>query len=167
MSALAPTDTGVASPDFPPVDPGVVLARAQALMRAATEGTMPRALRGKRIGVLSTTEDDPNVDFLAHAASELGARVTHVRSSLTVTSSPAEIAEMARMLGRLYDAVDLQGTGAEVVRRMSQASGVPVFGGVASPQHPIARLAARLEGAASVEQARRFVLQAVLLTALS
>lgn len=166
-STFAATDLGLDLRGIPPVEAGALLARANALVRASRQGPLAPALRGKNIGLLSAAEDDPNTAFLAKAAAELGAHVAHVRSSLTDASSPAEIAEMGRVLGRLYDAVDLHGSRADVARRLSQAAGVPVFDGIASAQHPIARWAARLDGAACAEDARRFLLQALLLTTLS
>jgi ornithine carbamoyltransferase len=54
-----------------------------------------------------------------------------------------------------------------VVQQVSADAGVPVFDGVASPTHPSARLAEMIGGDTQPADNRRFVLQAVLLSALA
>jgi ornithine carbamoyltransferase len=143
-----------------------VLARAKALARAACHGAALPALRGKNIGLVTAAPDHSGAELLRSAAAELGAQVAHVRPSLGESSTAAEVADTARLLGRLYDAIDLPGLSPALVNRVAAAAGIPVFDGIASAIHPSAALAQQLEGLAE-EDARRFVLQAMLLTALS
>jgi ornithine carbamoyltransferase len=69
----------------------------------------------------------------------------------------------ARLLGRLYDAVACQGLPEKVVTRLRQHTAIPVYDGIASPRHPIARVADMLDDLGSQHERRRLVLQAVLL----
>ena len=81
-------------------------------------------------------------------------------------STALEVQHTARMLGRLYDAVECQGMASALVQQVGDEAGVPVFDGIATHDHPTARLAEQLEGGASSADNRRFVLQAVLLSTI-
>lgn len=148
-------------------DVETVLARASALVRSAREAPLAALLSDKHIALVSEAPDGADAQALRCAAVELGARVAHVRPGLSDSSPAVEVAETAHMLGRLYDAIDIEGQSTALVDKVRLAAGVPVFHGIASPEHPTAQLASSLEGVASVADARRFVIQALLLTAMS
>jgi ornithine carbamoyltransferase len=147
-------------------DTSALLARARELQAAARAGTTQRALRGKNFGLLCNETDAGDAALFQRAASALGAQVAHVRPSLSELSSPQEVRHTARVLGRLYDAVNCVGMAPDLVRQIGTEAGVPVFEGIASPRHPTARLAARLDGGMADEDKRCLVIQAVLLSAL-
>jgi ornithine carbamoyltransferase len=69
----------------------------------------------------------------------------------------------ARILGRLYDAVECQGMAPELVRRVSREAAIPIYGGIACATHPTAALANQLDPQSLPADNRRFVLQALLL----
>jgi ornithine carbamoyltransferase len=144
-----------------------LLTHARALQRAAQSGTIQPLLKGKRLGVLCVAANDHDAALFHVAAAELGARVTQVQPSLTDASTPMEIARTARMLGRLYDAVECQGLPPALVGRIRDDAGVPVYDGIASRDHPVARLAEQLDAGAPADDNRRFVLQALLLSTLA
>ena len=146
-------------------DVDALLASARALQRAALSGHTQRPLRGKNLGLMCES-DDADAALFRRAASELGAHVAHIRPSLSDLSTPGEVQHTARMLGRLYDAVECLGMAPALVQQMGAGAGVPVYDGIASPQHPTARLAALLDPATPEADNRRFVLQAVLLNTL-
>jgi ornithine carbamoyltransferase len=123
-------------------------------------------LRGKYIALLGTGPES-EVSLFQGAATELGARVAHVRIGLTGTSAEKDVQDMAGVLARLYDAVECDGLPAQVVRRLAGAVDVPVFERLASPAHPTARLADLLGPEAAPGENRRFVLQAALVGAMS
>ncbi len=77
-----------------------------------------------------------------------------------------EVHHTARVLGRLYDAVECQGMASILVQQVGVDAAVPVFDDLASADHPTARLAELVGGDASPAENRRFVLQAVLLSAV-
>lgn len=137
-----------------------LLARARGLAAGAAP-----LLAGKHIGLVCASADSAEARVFIDAAQALGAKVSHLRPSLGAASSDAEVATTARMLGRLYDAVEfLQGPPA-LARRIGREAGVPVFDGIAGEAHASAVLAIRLEGLPP-EQARRCLVQALLLAAL-
>jgi len=151
-----------------PHDSIVVLAQARSLRRAAAAGRIPPLLRGKNFGLLCDSVDADDALLFRRAVSELGANVAHVRPVLNDSSSPQDVQHTARMLGRLYDAIECQGLAPALVRRMARDAGVPVYDGVATARHPTAGLADQLEGDdVTLADKRRFVLQAVLLHAVA
>ena len=142
-----------------------VLNHARALQRAAQQRAPLPLLRGKNIALMSDA-DDGAAGLFQRAMTELGAHVAHIRPSLSELSTPGEVGHAARMLGQLYDAVECQGMAPTLVQQVCDAAGVPVFDGIGSPDHPVAKLAEQLGGEGTPEDHRRFVLQAVLLGAL-
>ena len=152
-------------PTMSPRDVNAVLACARSLQRAAQAGTTQPLLRGKNLGLLCEN-DDADAALFRRAASELGAHVAHIRPSLSDLSTTKEVQHTARMLGRLYDAVECLGLSPALVRQVGDEAGVPVYDGIASPRHATAQLARQLGGNASDADNRRFVLQAVLLNTL-
>ncbi|MEO7010458.1 MAG: ornithine carbamoyltransferase [Caldimonas sp.] len=150
-----------------PSDVDALLARARALQHAVWSGSIQPLLRGKNLGLLYEAADERDAELFRRAAVELGAYVAHVRPSLSESSTPHEVQHTARMLGRLYDAVECQGMAPALVLQMGHDAGVPVYDGIASPRHPTAALAALLGDGASPADNRRFVVQAVLLNTLT
>lgn len=148
-------------------DVDALLSQARALLGAADQGTMQTLLRGKNLGLLCDDEGADEAVLFRRAALELGAHVSHIRPSLSESSTPGDVRHTARMLGRLYDAVEYQGATPTLARQLAGDAGVPIYNGIASPSHPTAGLAALLHGAASPDDKRRFVLQAVLLRTIA
>jgi ornithine carbamoyltransferase len=152
---------------MPASDVDAVLSQARALQSAAGSGTMQALLRGKNLGLLCESEGAAEAVLFRRAALELGAHVSYIRPSLSEFSTPGDVQHTARMLGRLYDAVECQGVTPALTRRIGAEAGVPVYDGIALPGHPTARLAALLGSDTSLEDNRRFVLQAVLLDSIA
>jgi len=148
-------------------DVGVVLDQALALQRAAEAGTTRPMLRGVMFGLLCERDDSDDAMLFRRAAAELGAHVAYVHADLSESSTPGEVQDTARMLGRLYDAVESQGVPPRLIRQIAADADVPVFDGIASSRHPSARLVARLGGDTAPHDNRRFVLQAVLLHSIA
>ena len=169
----------LAADPIAPRDAAQVLDRARALQRAAAAGETAAPLRGRKLGLLceagadgdgggdGDNGADSDAALFRNAAVELGAHVAHIRPSLTELSTLPDVQRTARVLGRLYDAIECQGMATELVHQVGVEAGVPVYDGLASPKHPTARLAALLEGNALLRDKRRFVLQAVLLSTIT
>jgi ornithine carbamoyltransferase len=115
-----------------------LLDRARALKTASRARTSSRPLRGKNLALLNDAGGRGDASALEHAAAELGAQV----SQLPVAHrAPGE----ARLLGRLYDAIDCDGIDADTLQRIDRDAGVPVFNGLASGTHPTRVLATLLD----------------------
>lgn len=164
MDAAAPYPT-LASGN-PPAG-AALLPQARAFQDAARRGTLPALLSGKRFGLLCTEPASVSARLFESAARQLGAQVSHVQPDLTLDSSPREVAETARLLGRLYDGLECQGLPHALVERLARSAGIPVFDGVAQPTHDSAALALLLEPGDTHELRRRCVVQAVIVDAVS
>lgn len=148
---------------LPPGDERALLEQARSLQRASAAGRVQPLLRGKNLGLLCADDTQAQALLFRQAASELGAHVAHIGMSLSECSAAQEVTHTARMLGRLYDAVECQGLPTAMVQQMAEVSGIAVYDGLASNERLISRLAAQLGDEASAGDNRRFVLQALLL----
>jgi len=148
-------------------DAGLLVIYAQTLQRFAQTGQRQLLLRGKNLGLLCESDENEEAQRFRRAATELGARVAHVRPELSTSSSRADIADTGRMLGRLYDGIECLGLESTVVKRLGAAANVPVYDGIASRHHPTARLAEKLGAEHPFDESHRFMVQAVLLSTLN
>jgi ornithine carbamoyltransferase len=156
----------VALEQMSPHELSALIAHARALQRAAQAGTSQPLLKGKNLGLLCEAPDNADAELFRRAAGELGAHVAQIRPSLSDLSTPQEVQHTARMLGRLYDAVECQGMMSALVQQVSDEAGVPVYDGIASRSLPMTKLAEQLDGIAIASDNRRFVLQALLLSTI-
>ena len=156
-----------------PRDLSIVLDHARALQLATRAGDLRASLRGRKLGLMcevdgnGENESASDAALFRRAAVELGAHVALIRPSLTELSTPQEVQHTARMLGRLYDAVECQGMAPDLVHQIGVDAGVPIYDGIASQHHPTAQLDGLLGGDSSPLDKRRFVLQAVLLSTVA
>ena len=140
-----------------------LLEQARVLQRAAQSGRVQPLLRGKHLGLLCDDDTRPAAVLFRHAASELGAHVAHIGISLSERSSAQEVAHTARLLGRLYDAIECQGMDGKLVAQVADLSGIPVFDGLANDEAWLLRMALLLGPEAALDENRRYALQAQLL----
>ena len=146
----------------PRAEPGSVRAQAQALLEAARAGQAQPLLKGRKLGLLCEDAQAGQARLFERAAGALGAHVAHLRPSLCRLDTPAQVQHTARMLGRLYDAVECQGMPPGLVRQIGLWAGVPVF------PHLAGQAGLPDDGAAAAgDDARHFLLQALLLQALT
>jgi len=143
--------------------PERVLAQAELLRAAVRGGTAGAVLRGRHLGLLCSDVGQPSARLFHLAVEALGARVSDIAP---LQPDPhGGHAGTARLLGRLYDAIECQGLEAAVVTELRTWAGVPVFAGLATDAHPSATLVSRLDG--PDPERRRVLVQAVLVRALS
>jgi ornithine carbamoyltransferase len=147
-----------------PADEDILLANIRVLQRAEEARQKGSLLRGKNIGLMCESEDAEEALLFRGAAADLGANVAHIRPSLSELSAPQVLRHTARLLGRLYDAVECQGLSAELVRLVASEASVPVYDGIACAHHLSTRLTRLLGDAGSAADMRRLVLQSVLVS---
>lgn len=155
------------SPQPGPLEPSeasALLARARQLERAAQAMQLGSLLRGKNFALLCDSEAAQEAALFRRAAEELGARVAHISPTLSNLSSSRALQDTARTLGRLYDGVECQGLSAEIVGRIGDEAGVPVYDAVAGARHPTAALAEPPGAGSARTESRLRILQAVLLS---
>ncbi len=145
-----------------------LLLKAESLAAASLAGKLPTPLRGRNIGILSEDAGSRAATLFASAASELGAHVACIPSTLTDRSPLTVIRETAVLLTRLYDAVECLDMSPLLVELMQESAGIPLFFGLSSDVHLTATLATRMTRRSGLPSAaRRHMLQAALIQALS
>ena len=96
-------------------------------------------LRGYRLALLCNCADDTTL-FIERAVRELGGTVTRLDANDWLSSAIDRVPDAARMLGRLYDAIDCCDLPPSLVEQIEAQSGVPVFNGIARAEHPLRQL---------------------------
>ena len=141
----------------------LVLVQARALQGLARD--RQPLLRGKQFGLLCDDAADPSALLFRRACGALGAHVSLVRPLRHEADDAGSFDDTARLLGRLYDAIECQGPATALVQLLRERVGIPVFAGSATPEHPSVRLIEQLDG--SPAERRECVLQALLIVSLS
>jgi ornithine carbamoyltransferase len=118
-----------------------MFADARRLRADAHAGSTGKPLRGRNLALLFAAEADPEPSTLRRAATDLGARVAEVRFSASATLANDELGVLARMLGRMYDAIDCGALAPHTVGRIELEAGVPVYDGLGLDEHPAHGLA--------------------------
>src|SRR3954449_5950888 len=75
------------------------------------------------------------------AAYDQGAHVTFIGPSGSHMGHKETVKDTARVLGRMYDAIEYRGFGESVADQLAKWAGVPVFNGLTDEWHPTQMLA--------------------------
>ncbi|RLV09875.1 ornithine carbamoyltransferase [Streptomyces griseocarneus] len=75
------------------------------------------------------------------AAADQGARTTYLDPAGSQVGHKESVRDTARVLGRMFDAIEYRGHGQAVVEELAQYAGVPVFNGLTDEWHPTQMLA--------------------------
>lgn len=162
MASISRHQQPPAGENLSAAEAAALLSSARTLQRAAASGRPQPLLRGKNLGLLCDDDARREALLFRRAATELGARVAHIRNTIAEDTDAQRLQDTARMLGRLYDAVECEGLPHELVEQLAADAGVPVYDGSALPQHPTAALADQLDGEGAPGDKRVYVLQALL-----
>jgi len=142
-----------------------LVAAARALADAERAGSRGQPLRGKNLALWAPSPGPAAALFIA-AVEQLGASTSQISEAFALRDEH-ELQRVARMLDRLYDAVECQGVPAASVRRLGDLATVPVFDGIACETHRTAALADQLADCGSAADARRWILQAAVLQTMA
>ncbi|VTU30921.1 Ornithine carbamoyltransferase, catabolic [Variovorax sp. PBL-H6] len=120
-------------------------AAARQLRKNAHAAPAGPPLRGKNLALLLGSSPSADVAALRNAAQALGARVAELRftRSQYPVAGRDDIGALARVLGRLYDAVDCEALESSAAHRIEKEAGIPVYQGLCQDGHP-ARVVADL-----------------------
>lgn len=143
-----------------------LLDAAARLQAAAQAGHPPRALlTGKNLAVLQPMDGASTALHIATV--ELGLRVSQVSLGHPLPVS-GELARIARMLGQLYDAIDVGAAPIAAAAELAAHAGVPVYRGLADGSHPALALVPQPGNGAVQHDTRwpHFMLQALLLATI-
>jgi len=122
--------------DFSKRDLTYILDLARDLKRAKYAGTEVQLLRGKNIALIFEKASTRTRCAFEVAAYDQGANVTYLDPTGAHMGRKESVRDTARVLGRMYDAIEYRGFAQHVVEELAKYSGVPVFNGLTDEFHP-------------------------------
>jgi ornithine carbamoyltransferase len=127
--------------DFEPDELRLLLRLTATLKDAKYGGHEVPRLRGKNLALIfenTSTHTRAAFEVVAH---DQGAHVTYLAPSGSQLGHKESIADTARVLGRMYDAIVYRGTRQHDVEEFARHAGVPVYNGLTDEWHPTQMLA--------------------------
>ena len=98
-------------------------------------------LRGKNIALIFEKDSTRTRCAFEVAAYDQGAHVTFIGPSGSHMGRKESVKDTARVLGRMYDAIEYRGFGQEIADELAAHAGVPVYNGLTDEWHPTQILA--------------------------
>lgn len=127
--------------DFTPAELQALLALAAELKAQKRSGHEPRRLAGKNIALIFEKDSTRTRCSFEVAAFDQGANVTYLGPGGSQIGHKESIKDTARVLGRMYHAIQYRGHGQALVDTLAQHAGVPVWNGLTDEFHPTQLLA--------------------------
>jgi ornithine carbamoyltransferase len=98
-------------------------------------------LKGKNIALIFEKSSTRTRCAFEVAAHDQGAHVTYLGPSGSQIGHKETMKDTARVLGRMYDAIEYRGFGQNIVEELGEFAGVPVWNGLTNEFHPTQVLA--------------------------
>jgi ornithine carbamoyltransferase len=111
------------------------------LKKAKYAGTEVQMLKGKNIALLFEKDSTRTRCAFEVAAYDQGAHVTYLGPSGSQMGTKESTADTARVIGRMYDAMQYRGFAHKTVEDLAKYSNVPVYNGLTDDDHPTQVLA--------------------------
>ena len=127
--------------DFEPRELRFLLQMAEALKIAKYAGSEVKRLEGKEIALIFEKTSTRTRSAFEVAAFDQGAHVTYLDPSGSQLGHKESVADTARVLGRMYDAIEFRGNAQSDVEELAANAGVPVYNGLTNEWHPTQMLA--------------------------
>ena len=127
--------------DFEPEELRHLLKLSEALKTAKYAGNEVQRLQGKEIALIFEKTSTRTRTAFEVAAKDQGAHVTYLEPSGSQIGHKESIADTARVLGRMYDAIEFRGSAQDDVEELARFAGVPVYNGLTNEWHPTQMLA--------------------------
>ncbi len=127
--------------DFAPQEISFLLKLSADLKAAKYAGTEVPRLTGKEIALIFEKDSTRTRVGFEVAAHDQGAHVTYLGPSGSHLGKKETVKDTARVLGRVYDAIEYRGFGHPIVETLAQYAGVPVYNGLTDEFHPTQILA--------------------------
>jgi len=122
--------------DFTPEQILSLLDLSAQLKAARRERREVPRLHGKNIALIFEKTSTRTRCAFEVAAYDQGAHVTYLGPEGTQIGHKESMKDTARVLGRLYDAIEYRGFSQQKVTELAQYSGVPVYNGLTDDWHP-------------------------------
>ncbi|RBW51912.1 ornithine carbamoyltransferase [Marinobacter sp. F3R11] len=127
--------------DFSPQEIRFLLQLSADLKTAKYAGTEVPQLNGKEIALIFEKNSTRTRVGFEVAAYDQGARVTYLGPTGNHIGHKESVKDTARVLGRVYDAIEYRGFGQKIVEELAEYAGVPVYNGLTDEFHPTQILA--------------------------
>ncbi|MDT9695166.1 ornithine carbamoyltransferase [Streptomyces sp. P17] len=114
---------------------------AAELKAAKKAGTEPQYLRGRNIALIFEKTSTRTRCAFEVAAADQGASTTCLDPSGSQIGHKESVKDTARVLGRMFDAIEYRGDSQEKVEELAAHAGVPVYNGLTDDWHPTQMLA--------------------------
>ena len=111
------------------------------LKRAKYSGTEQQHLTRKNIALIFEKTSTRTRCAFEVAAYDQGANVTYIDPNSSQIGHKESMKDTARVLGRMYDAIEYRGFKQEIVEELARYAGVPVFNGLTDEYHPTQMIA--------------------------
>ncbi len=127
--------------DFTPQEISFLLQLAAELKAAKYAGNEIPRLQGKNIALIFEKDSTRTRIAFEVAAYDQGAHITYLGPQGSHIGTKESMKDTARVLGRIYDAIEYRGFGQEIVEELARYAGVPVWNGLTTEAHPTQVLA--------------------------
>jgi ornithine carbamoyltransferase len=127
--------------DYSPEEIRYLLDLSAQLKAAKKEGREEQKLVGKEIALIFEKDSTRTRCAFEVAAYDQGAHVTFIGPSGSHMGHKETVKDTARVLGRMYDAIEYRGFSQETAEELARWAGVPVFNGLTDEWHPTQMLA--------------------------
>jgi ornithine carbamoyltransferase len=114
---------------------------AAELKAAKKAGAETPRLRGKNIALIFEKTSTRTRCAFEVAAADQGASTTYLDPSGSQIGHKESVKDTARVLGRMFDAIEYRGDSQDTVEELAAHAGVPVYNGLTDDWHPTQMLA--------------------------
>jgi ornithine carbamoyltransferase len=127
--------------DYSPEEITYLLDLAAELKAAKKEGREEQRLVGREVALIFEKDSTRTRCAFEVAAYDQGAHVTFIGPGGSHMGHKETVKDTARVLGRMYDAIEYRGFGTGVAEELAEHAGVPVYNGLTDEWHPTQILA--------------------------
>ena len=127
--------------DYSPEEITYLIDLAAELKAAKREGREEQKLIGKEIALIFEKDSTRTRCAFEVAAYDQGAHVTFIGPGGSHMGHKETAKDTARVLGRMYDAIEYRGFATETAEELARWAGVPIYNGLTDEWHPTQILA--------------------------
>jgi ornithine carbamoyltransferase len=127
--------------DYSPEEITYLIGLAAELKAAKREGREEQKLVGKEIALIFEKDSTRTRCAFEVAAYDQGAHVTFIGPGGSHMGHKETVKDTARVLGRMYDAIEYRGFAQDTAEQLAEWAGVPIYNGLTDEWHPTQILA--------------------------
>jgi ornithine carbamoyltransferase len=127
--------------DYTPEEIIYLIELAAELKAAKREGREEQKLVGREIALIFEKDSTRTRCAFEVAAYDQGAHVTFIGPSGSHMGHKETVKDTARVLGRMYDAIEYRGFAQDTAEELAKWAGVPIYNGLTDEWHPTQILA--------------------------